>query len=105
MAGLYDGAWKFVPPPIVGAITLALRRLGLAEYAGGWVALLLAALIGIEEAMFPAASLVPRHSTVGSTPNRMATSAWSIAGSSRSSARSTTPIPICAAPSPRFPLA
>ena len=33
---------------IVGAITLTLRRLGLAEYAGGWVALLVAVLIGIE---------------------------------------------------------
>jgi hypothetical protein len=33
---------------IVGATTLALRRLGLAEYAGGWVALLVAVLIGIE---------------------------------------------------------
>jgi hypothetical protein len=33
---------------IVGAITLALRRLGLAEMAGGWVALLIAILIGIE---------------------------------------------------------
>src|SRR2546430_15800260 len=33
---------------IVVAIAFALRRLGLAETAGGWVALLLAALIGIE---------------------------------------------------------
>ena len=33
---------------IVGAITFALRRLGLAEMAGGWVALLIALLIGIE---------------------------------------------------------
>jgi hypothetical protein len=33
---------------VVGAITFALRRLGLAEYAGGWVALLIALLIGIE---------------------------------------------------------
>jgi hypothetical protein len=33
---------------IVGAVTFALRRFGLAETAGGWVALLLALLIGIE---------------------------------------------------------
>ena len=33
---------------LVGAITFALRRLGLTEMAGGWVALLIALLIGIE---------------------------------------------------------
>jgi len=33
---------------IVAAITFALRRLGVAEMAGGWVALLIAVLVGIE---------------------------------------------------------
>lgn len=33
---------------IVAAITFALRRLGVAEVAGGWVALLIAVLVGIE---------------------------------------------------------
>lgn len=33
---------------IVGAVTFALRRLGIAGMAGGWVALLIAILIGIE---------------------------------------------------------